>query len=370
MSKKIRGFMKTVYVLGAGASKEYGLPIGDELKENISQLLRIPVNNFGEISGGNQLIKSCFMSKWFGDLDYHMRTTRVAELANISNRISTNLPLAISIDNYVDNHRENQNIEKISKLAISYCILQAERKSKMVNYKEKHRPLVDLNALSNTWIVKLFRTITENRSFQELESVFRNITFVVFNYDRCLEYFLFNALLSYYSDSGATKETVRELINSITIFHPYGKIGVLPELLENPSDGMQFGGEVDEKKLVEIASQINTFTQGTAESNNSVAGIRKALSETQRQVYLGFAFHELNMELLRPKSATIHDQVKIYATTLGMGESDAQIVKSKISNLVMGGITNAQTNRVIKDNYKDVTCSSLFDSFRLSLSYT
>jgi hypothetical protein len=53
-------------------------------------------------------------------------------------------------------------------------------------------------------------------------------------------------------------------------------------------------GNVD---LLEIAHQINTFTE-QQEDNEKLAIIRRTVQEAEVIVFLGFAFHERNMELL------------------------------------------------------------------------
>jgi hypothetical protein len=47
----------------------------------------------------------------------------------------------------------------------------------------------------------------------------------VFNYDRCIEQYLFHALQDYY---GVSPHEASAMMASLKIFRPYGKIGDLP----------------------------------------------------------------------------------------------------------------------------------------------
>lgn len=51
---------KTVFIVGAGASCEAGLPSGDTLKERIAELLDIRFNDWGsdQISGDRRIVKA------------------------------------------------------------------------------------------------------------------------------------------------------------------------------------------------------------------------------------------------------------------------------------------------------------------------
>ena len=45
--------MKTVFIIGAGASTEVGLPVGDELKHKIAELLDIEID-FPQTKGDHE----------------------------------------------------------------------------------------------------------------------------------------------------------------------------------------------------------------------------------------------------------------------------------------------------------------------------
>ena len=115
---------KNVFVVGAGASAEAGLPTGETLKNKISKLLRVS-NDFGKQNRSDITILAA--------LEGHAKKHGLlfGNLINKANHISRALPLTISIDNFIDQHRDDKEIEICGKIAIVKSILEAERISKM-----------------------------------------------------------------------------------------------------------------------------------------------------------------------------------------------------------------------------------------------
>jgi hypothetical protein len=51
------------------------------------------------------------------------------------------------------------------------------------------------------------------------------VSFIVFNYDRCIEHFIFHAAQSYY---GVDPGRAAQFVAAISFYHPYGSIAPLP----------------------------------------------------------------------------------------------------------------------------------------------
>ena len=119
---------KTVFVLGAGASKEVGLPVGAELKRNISDSLNIRFENGYNQSGGDYEITQALRllvergTPPSRDINPYLRE---------AHKIREGMPLAISIDNFIDVHSGNELLETCGKFAIISNILNAEDRSKL-----------------------------------------------------------------------------------------------------------------------------------------------------------------------------------------------------------------------------------------------
>jgi len=98
--------------------------------------------------------------------------------------------------------------------------------------------------LEKTWYTPFFQLLTENRGPGNIKERFESITLIIFNYDRCVEHFIYNALQNFYGLSGP--EAV-ELVKEINIFHPYGVVGALPWMGQDGA--MEFGSEPHPKQL-------------------------------------------------------------------------------------------------------------------------
>src|SRR5262249_49387219 len=140
----------------------------------------------------------------------------------------------------------------------------------------------------------------------------------------------------------------------LRIYHPYGTVGHLPWQKKQPS--VEFGGYEDRDDLVAVSEQIKTFTE-RIDDQNFLAGMKDCISSAKKMAFLGFAFHEQNMELLRLSNKANVDSV--YATTLARSDSDKQIIKSLINSCLK---RNTTTHELV-----DSECAVLFDQFSLTL---
>jgi hypothetical protein len=119
--------VETVFIVGAGASREFGLPTGEELTELISTILSIKFEE-GRLYESEQY-------RTFEALDAMLRQDTVAN--NIKGNpylhagwaIRDNMFLAPSIDNYLDTHRSDRYIVSTGKVAIATAIQHAEKES-------------------------------------------------------------------------------------------------------------------------------------------------------------------------------------------------------------------------------------------------
>jgi len=110
---------KTVFVVGAGASEEANLPTGDGLKTEIAKLLDIQFDHvFGEKlqSGDHKIVQALRFVVQRNNRSRRDISPFLEEVWHIRDA----LPLAISIDNFIDAHRDNEKITLCGKLAIVF----------------------------------------------------------------------------------------------------------------------------------------------------------------------------------------------------------------------------------------------------------
>ncbi len=320
------------------------------MRGEICESLNFEYDSFGKLESGEYKIAKALESlsenngidfKAYIDAALHIRDA---------------LPLAISIDNFIDNHRENSVIAECGKLAIVSSILEAERKCHL--FLEHHAQLgFDYNELEKqTWLYAFFQLITENLIVEEVKERLTNISLIIFNYDRCVEHFLHHAFQYFYKISS---QKAAELVLSLNIYHPYGSVGKLP-FLDSSELSMPFGGKPSVDKLIELSEGIKTFTEGTDPSSSSIQALREKIRESNQIAFLGFAFHKLNMELIASK-VDFSNTKSTFASTLGISGSGLKVVLGQI-NSISGQYSN-------KPQWVDSTCKEFFDEFGRSLSY-
>jgi len=338
---------KTVFVVGAGASREAGLPTGTELRPVIASKLDIRYKINGELISGNREIADALRGhaqKNGEDVNSYLLQ---------ASKISEAMPQAISIDSFIDAHRGDASIELCGKLAIAQAILEAEGNSKLyfADYKQER---FDPKKLSGTWYENFFQLLTENVRLEDLKHIFDNISFIVFNYDRCIEHFLYHSLRNYYC---IADRDAGELLEQLRISHPYGSVGRLPWQAE-PSKGVAFGSKPPGTNFLGIASQIKTFTE-RAEDESARDAIRSHIQEANTIVFLGFAFHPLNLELITPELPS--DATRVFGTAMRMSSEDLFVVEHDISQMLKSNALEISVNNAL-------SCSSLFEYYWRSLS--
>ena len=343
---------KTLYILGAGASREANLPTGNQLKTEIANFLDIKFEDGRAQTSGDRDITEALriyvkQAEDHNNINPHMRAAW---------QIRDAMPQAISIDNFIDTHSNNKKIELCGKLAIVRSILNAERNSLLYFDNQSSYSKLDFSVLKETWYASFMKLLTENCTKENLLKRMKSISLIVFNYDRCIEHFLYNSLQNYY---GIPPEEARDLINEIEIYHPYGVVGSLPW---QAGQSMQFGADPYPKQLLELANQIKTFTEGTDPKSSEILALRNNIAQTDRLVFLGFAFHRLNMNLMSPQGLTPSSEpAACFGTAYDISDSDCEIIKSELRVFSGAKIKNPLINNTLK-------CVGLFKEYWRSLS--
>jgi hypothetical protein len=181
---------------------------------------------------------------------------------------------------------------------------------------------------------------------------------VAFNYDRCIEQYLFYALQNYY---GFQPQEASDALDSLEIHHPYGKVGSLPWM--DAKAGIEFGNEPSARQLVELSSQVKTFTEGTDPAAPEFQRITQLMSLASTLVFLGFAYHRLNLDLLFPPGASVSPTPsrRIYGTALGISGDDVRHIQDDFVS--RAGVDRANIWLGIR-----LTCAALFQEHWRGLS--
>lgn len=336
----------TLLVVGAGASKEVDLPLGGLLVEQISQALRFDELTFGSaIGSGNAVIYEAVRRQF--------TSTGYPKAFAACRQMSSALKHATSIDAYLEDFRENVEMVLCGKIAIAHIIAHAELHSSMRVDKSNiyHKPNWD--GFASTWYPKFFRMLKEGVGLQNVENIFDNVTIVCFNYDRCIEHYLYYSLREYYA---LTPNDALSLLKKLKIFHPYGTIG--PFEIDSQTGHSTFGMELRGTTLLKQATEIKTVyeTRDTASEDF----IKNAVLTSEQAIFLGFGFHQLNLDLLRSPGRN-HTINGVYATCYEMPEPIAPELTRRIAKVfcadaapekMMGKVTlRGLTSRAMLDNY-------------------
>jgi len=349
---------KTVFIIGAGASKEVGLPVGSVLKGKIAKALDIRFQDFSEMVSGDRSIYEAFLEKVSGAQNPN---EQLRCLQQAGWHIRDAMPQAISIDNFIDTHNENKHVELCGKLAIVRTILEAEAKSTLTVDRRQGSGQLRFETLAETWFNRFFQRLSENCKPADLKHRLKSVTLIIFNYDRCIEHYLYHAFQNYYSMSPSESA---ELLQGLEIYHPYGVVGSLP--WQRMDNAIEFGQEPSGRGLLLLAGQIKTFTEGTNEHFSEVNSIRSNMKTAQRLIFLGFAFHKLNLEILCPVGASYTSRPNgrwVLATAHGISDSDARVISD---DLAARGVLSARDIQ-IRNNLR---CNGLFEEYGRTISFT
>jgi hypothetical protein len=329
---------KTVFIVGAGASNEVGLPLGDGLADAIGHCLNLQYSRGSLVSSDSRSIEIDRALRAICGQYQHVPVPvelqglglGLDELVGACHQTSRGMILTPSIDNYLNSHRQNSAIAVCGKLAITLTILREEAKSDL-QYTDKDNFIkrrIDFSTAKNAWYRKMLHVLVAPCDYEELKVRLKSVAFVIFNYDRCVEHYLFHALQDYY---GRPATEIADLLRQVEFYHPYGKVGSLPwEAAGSRAHEIDFGFETDADKLLALSTQIRTFHEGVQDSAGQA--IRQVVRAASKLIFLGFAFHRLNMKLLFGKSTSQegHAKKSVYGTAYGVFPEDLADITNQI----------------------------------------
>lgn len=279
---------KTVFILGAGSAAPYDFPTGDRLKRIICENfikdyvgLPIPVG----IPDESDRIKGL--------------RKELAEKFTSALRKATGL----SIDQFL---QINKSHLMEGKIAILLYIMRAERSSIFRKGNED-------------WYSYLFKKMmTECVEESNPEYFYKNeVSFITFNYDRSLEYFLADSFVNNFSDLRREVKLLN-FVDRIPIHHVYGSLGKLP-WQNNPSkeEVLEYGSSDVHYLLKDSTQKCIKLIDERDEANKKI--IQETISNAKRIFFLGFDYLNENLEALGlPNSLSPHHKTNIIGTALGV----------------------------------------------------
>lgn len=305
-----------VLILGAGSGVDLEMPVGSKLQETIHDLTKISLTDEGFVRyrWADQQIHAAVRQLYPKNMD---------EAATAIKLIHEGVYLRASIDDYLDRYRSNDLVNVCGKLAIARSILVHEARSSLHFNTENIHNTLDFNKIRNSWLIRFWQMLASGTATEDIANSLDHITIINFNYDRCIEYFLIQALRSL--DRWTEIQAHDFVYNKMRIYHPYGTLGRLPA--GSHHGGVAFGAkEVD---LVPLGKNIKTYTE-RIEENDMLNKMRQAMAEAHTLIILGFHFHLQNVALLKPNADT--NFRRVYATSKGISDYEQGYVRNQIGS--------------------------------------
>jgi hypothetical protein len=337
----------TVFVMGAGASAEFGLPVGIDLADTIARLMRFEIN-CGLVKNGDPFILNVLNNKSNCD------NKAIKEHRDAARRISEGITHAGSIDQYLDMHGNDEMAVFCGKAAIVKAILEAEKESGLYYDSTQHPRMINFNKLQDHWMKPFFKQLTDRRRKSDLDQIFSGITIICFNYDRCIEHYLIHALQELYAISA---NEAAKLVELLEIYYPYGKVGKLKTELGQP--GVAFGADLGINEFIQAVQGIRTYTE-QVEDEGSLTRIKRAITNAKAIVFLGFAYHSQNMELLGSAPGQRGEANAIFGTAFGMSDHNAKVASDLAQKLTRGYTPMIEIDSNLK-------CGQLLKDYQMSL---
>jgi hypothetical protein len=340
---------KTVFVLGAGASCEFGFPAGDKLAAIIAKVCDLRWEDQGAFVGEGD--------KFLSRLGIEQN-----ELEQAGQLIRRGVAGSRSIDEFLEGHASKTSVQILGKAAIVQTVLAKERASSLwLSGKGRDEWIDMLNPdITSTWLTKLYRHMSANVVAGDLSTMFENVTFVTFNYDRIVEQFFYHMVLNQHGDA----VNLNELSEHLKILHVYGSVGDIdafpgPDIIPFGTDARD--GYFDLRKL---QSRIRIYTETFADKK-MLEQIHAAMRDADQIFFLGFAYHEPNMNILKP-AGDYQKTTKIFGTIYEMPGAIEDFVTPSLRLLLNPDVQSAGVKSSVTLERK--TCADMIDAHYLNLT--
>ena len=304
---------RTIFVVGAGASKEFdpggsSMPVGSELAVQIENAI---VHDLESAKGGN-LVGVVGAIAQSGYRDEHRTAIK---------RIRDGILSKPSIDEFIDDWQDFPHLQSIAKMYIARCILEAERNCVLGKLTTHYTDVAaGMRALRDSWLCLIARSINPTSRRRDVEHVFANSAFITFNYDRCIEEFLYHWFTN---TQDMSKDRAISALDDIPILHVYGSLG--DNLARNNGrPNIPFGASQDYIRAA--STSLSTFSETV--SDDSFRKIRHLVGSCENIVFLGTAYHRQNLKILFDDKPP--ENVSIFGTTFGMKAQVCEDIRKRL----------------------------------------
>lgn len=339
---------KTVLVLGAGASMDYGFPSGKDLIQGIIDFC------CGKPKGSevfNQTILALILNKHFQKNGIEKTAYECYEIVE-SFRLQLVKARPSSIDDFIAYNYTN-GFDIVGKACIVLAISRHESNS--------------ISKFSEGWYRYLWGKIYDG-DIEGMKSNLKNLTIITFNYDRSLEYYLYNRMQNLFSMTN--QETGKLFNENVVVYHMYGQLGSFEwqqrdslvnnyEMIDlkifknkdiNP-ESIDFDHRVSfinslPQKIVESkdSKEINQRLEYLLKLTNEIKTYSEVAGNPEQVIFerfynadifffLGFGYHKQNLRCLNPKKIGVFKP--FYGTTYRFGKAQIEGIQSDIIDIFL-----------------------------------
>ena len=125
------------------------------------------------------------------------------------------------------------------------------------------------------------------------------------------------------------KIQVLRLINGIEFSIPTAQLVRYPG--KSPAVTLLLSGMRDYNDIWQLSRQIFTYNEQMTE-NKSLSDIREAVVNAQRLLFLGFHFHQQNMDLLQ--TAAAGGRLAVWATAIERASPELEIIRNQAQQML------------------------------------
>lgn len=296
---------KTIVVVGAGASNDLGLPIGSGLQKEIFKLLDTSSGTFRYLrSAAHHYFEQEGLSR-----------EQIDAIVERAGSMSNQMRSAASIDNFLDQHKDEVHLVAFFKILILYALAEKEQNSRLAG----RLPVDDLmTQCEDYFLYDFLNIVVRNHQGNNIHESLGNLTFVIFNYDRCVEYFLDVWLRFRFKISISDLQTKPEFI------HVYGSIGEIEGGYTPNTFGRRNLDLPFQNPHLEIPALVKNIKIFTEQEDSSVANqIDRAMKDATALVFLGFGFEEQNMRFFK----RFQGRKNVFATAYGMSYENQEFIR-------------------------------------------
>jgi hypothetical protein len=315
---------KTVFILGAGASCDYGYPTGEQLVRDVILSARQAVAflRVAEAYPMPDYAKERFDPSHDSTKGTYLKVAD--EFSNLADQLEQVNPLVI--DYFLADHKSMQTV---GKLMIAHVLLQCEAKSQAAVARKD-------------WYRFLIHRLTYECTSSDLRK--NEVTFVTFNYDVSLEARLMAALRLI---EKFNREDVEMFFDNGRVLHMYGSLrdlsldtirpGLSPILKESLSLGWGENTHLEIIDTLNIAYKaskgIRTISDEKGLDKDTIARAEAAIAEARFVYILGYGFDPANSRRLSLDAHLLYDLLKNDRRVIFTNYGDSNRVNKEASML-------------------------------------